>query len=463
MKKKKAQKLRKSNPQPKVSTAKPDISNVIADAPVIENKKESKISKFLMMPLRAVGKWLWRRKWWVLIALVALLSVLYFFGGSGKKTDNQFITIPITRGSLRQVVTATGDIQPVNTIKVGSQVSGIIEQIFVDYNDKVTKGQLLLKIDPSVLQATADEAKAALDSAIAQLNFDKAEYNRSRTLFESGFIARAEMEQAKTRFDTSEQTVKRMQSQYDRAMTNLGYATITSPVDGTVISRKVDKGQTVAASFQAPDLFEIAEDLSKMQIQTSVSEADIGMIKTGQEVTFTVDAYPTQTFKGGVQQIRLSPTTTQNVVVYTVIIDVDNGDLRLMPGMTAFVTIVVEEKENVWKAANAAFLVRDLKSLSDDPCIQGGDCTPRNTLLVQSGDKKPEVRLVPFKKGLTTATETEIIATDDAKQLSAGDRVVTGRVGAATGNAAQVGGQFGSRSGMNSGASGGGGNRPMGR
>lgn len=416
----------------------------------INIRKESKIAR----RLKNSSQWAWRRKWWVLAALGALALALYFAGGSSAKKSDQWITAPVTRGTLRQVVTATGEIRPLNTIKVGSQVSGIIQDILVDYNDKVTKGQVLLKIDPSVLQASVDEAKAALDSATAQRNFDKSEFERSKLLFADGFIARAEMEQAETKFKTSEEAVKRSQSQFERAMTNLNYATITSPVDGTVISRKVDRGQTVAASFQAPDLFEIAEDLSKMQIQTSVSEADIGVIKNGQPVTFTVDAYPSQTFDGKVQQIRLSPTTAQNVVIYTVIIDVDNSDLRLMPGMTAFVTIMVAEKENVWKAANSAFLVRSLKALSDDKCVQADECTPRNTLLILRGK---EVKLVPYKRGLVTATETEIVL-ENPDALHEGDKIITGKVGAAQGNATG-GQQFGQRSGMGGGGMGGGGGR----
>lgn len=369
--------------------------------------------------------YLWRKKWWILGIIIVAVLALIIFGGSAKKDVSPYTTVAISRGNLRQVVTATGEIKPLNTIKVGSQVSGTIEKIYADYNDQVKKGQVLLEIDPSVLQASVDEAKASLDSAKSQRNFDKSEYERSKTLFDAGYIARSEMEQYKTKFETSEQSVKRMQSQYDRAMTNLGYATITSPVDGTVISRKVDEGQTVAASFQTPDLFEIAEDLKLMQIETSVSEADIGMIKNGQNVTFTVDAYPTQTFNGDVKQIRLSPTTSSNVVIYTVIIDVDNSDLRLMPGMTAFVTVVIAEKENVWKAQNAAFLVRSLKTLSDDERVQSGEMTPANTLLVLRGEKTV---LVPFEKGIVTATETEIISDGIEKD----DRIIISKTGIAT-------------------------------
>lgn len=371
--------------------------------------------------------WMWRKKWWVLTLLIVIGGAWWIFGGTSKK-PGEFITMNITRGDLRQVVTATGEIMPVNTVNVGSQVSGTIDNLYVDFNSKVKKGDVLLTIEPSVLQATVDESKASLDSAISQRNFAKSEYERNKTLYGEGFISRAEMEQSQTQYEQSEQSVKRAQSTYDRAVTNLGYATIVSPVDGTVISRKVDVGQTVAASFQTPDLFEIAEDLTKMQIETAVSEADIGVIKDGQPVTFTVDAYPTETFDGVVRQIRLSPTTTSNVVVYTVVIDVDNTDLRLMPGMTAFVTIVISEKENVWRAANSAFLVRNFGNFLDAEVINGA--TPVSHLaILRDGD----VIMVPYTKGLATATETEIIS----EEIQMGDKVIVGRMGMTSSNPQQ--------------------------
>jgi HlyD family secretion protein len=374
-----------------------------------------------------VFAWMWRKKWWVLTLLIVIGGAWWIFGGTSKK-PGEFITMNITRGDLRQVVTATGEIMPVNTVNVGSQVSGTIDNLYVDFNSKVKKGDVLLTIEPSVLQATVDESKASLDSAISQRNFAKSEYERNKTLYGEGFISRAEMEQSQTQYEQSEQSVKRAQSTYDRAVTNLGYATIVSPVDGTVISRKVDVGQTVAASFQTPDLFEIAEDLTKMQIETAVSEADIGVIKDGQPVTFTVDAYPTETFDGVVRQIRLSPTTTSNVVVYTVVIDVDNTDLRLMPGMTAFVTIVISEKENVWRAANSAFLVRNFGNFLDDEIVNGA--TPVSHLaILRDGD----VIMVPYTKGLATATETEIIS----EEIQMGDKVIVGRMGMTSSNPQQ--------------------------
>lgn len=388
------------------------MSKKQSKTPVNAGKKASRIGR--------IFGWIWRKKWWVLLAAVLGIGAWLIFGG-GEKKVSEFATVKVSRGDLRQVVTATGEIRPVNTVNVGSQVSGTIDNLYVDFNSKVKKGDMLLTIEPSVLQATVDESKASLDSAVSQRNYAKSEYERNKMLYDEGIIARAELEKSQTTYEQAEQSVNRMQSQYERAVTNLGYATITSPVDGTVISRKVDVGQTVAASFQTPDLFEIAEDLTKMQIETSVSEADIGVVKDGQRVTFTVDAYPTETFEGFVRQIRLSPTTTSNVVVYTVVIDVNNENLRLMPGMTAFVTIIITEKENVWKAANSAFLVRSFTDIVPD----ANGATPKTHLAIQ---REQDIMLIPYTKGLSTATETEIIS----DELQQGDKIVTGRVGGAS-------------------------------
>ena len=370
--------------------------------------------------IKHILSWPWRHKWWSLIIIIIIGLLILIFAGGIKKVKNKgdFVTVNIMRGDLEQVVSATGEINPLNTVSVGSQVSGTIEEIYADYNSRVKQGDILLEIEPSVLQSSVDEAKATLDSAISQRNFAKSEYDRNKSLYNDGFISRAEMEQSQTQYEQAESAVVRAQSQYDKAVTNLGYATITSPVDGTVISRKVDKGQTVAASFQTPDLFEIAEDITKMQIETAVSEADIGMIQQGQSVTFTVDAYPGDTFNGIVRQIRLSPTTTSNVVVYTVVIDVDNFDLRLMPGMTAFVTIVVNRAEDVWYAQNSAFLVRSFAHI--DP--SAAKISTENHLAILR-DKK--VIIIKYKKGLVTATETEIVSND----IQYGDKIIVGRIG----------------------------------
>jgi len=376
--------------------------------------------------IRRFFGWIWRHKWWALAVVIILLigGTWWIIASIGERVE--YVTVGVTRGDIKHVVTATGEINPVNTVNVGSQVSGTIENIYVDYNSHVTKGQLLLEIEPSVLQATVDESLAALESAKSQLNLAKNDYERNKTLYDSGYIARAEMEQSQTNYEQAAQSVKRMESQYERAVTNLSYATITSPVDGTVISRKVDKGQTVAASFQTPDLFEIAEDLSKMQIETAVSEADIGVIKEGQNVTFTVDAYPRKTFNGIVKQVRLSPTTTSNVVVYTVVIDVDNSDLNLMPGMTAFVTIMIDSAADVWKTQNAAFLVRNFKNI----IVDAPDNVSPNEYIAVLRDDKPV--FIKYTKGLITATETQIVS----DELKADDRIIVGRVGQSASSAA---------------------------
>ena len=368
--------------------------------------------------------WFWRHKWWstIIVLIIVGISLWIYFGTKTKKKD--YITVDITRGDIIQTVTATGEIQPVNTVSVGSQVSGTIEDIFVDYNSRVKKGDLLLTIEPSVLKSSVDEALASLESAKSELKYAKSEYERNQALFADGFISRAEMEKSQTTYEQSQQAVNKAQYSYERAVTNLGYATITSPVDGTVISRKVDKGQTVAASFQTPDLFEIAEDLSKMQIETAVSEADIGMIKEGLPVTFTVDAYPNQTFKGNVQQIRLSPTTVSNVVVYTVVIDVDNSDLKLMPGMTAFVTVVVAEAKDTWKTKNSGLLIRTYKNLLPNV---SDDITPKTHLAIKRGK---DIIFIPYTRGIATPTDTQIIS-DEIKE---NDKLVVGFEGQTTTN-----------------------------
>lgn len=391
--------------------------------------------------VRRMFSWIWRKKWWIVLIAIVAFVVPMFFGGAKKATKSEYATVEIVRGDMRQIVSATGEIQPVNTVNVGSQVSGTIDNIYVDFNSRVKKGDILLTIEPSVLDAQVREAEATFSSSKSKRNYAKSEYERNKILYNEGYISRAEMEQSQTTYEQAEQDVVRTESQYERAKTNRGYATISSPVDGTVISRKVDVGQTVAASFQTPDLFEIAEDLSKMQIETSVSEADIGMVREGQRVTFTVDAYPNKTFEGRVHQIRLSPTTTSNVVVYTVVIAVDNADLSLMPGMTAFVTIIVDERFNAFKVQNSAFLIRNFDSLG----VETNGATPSTHLAIMRNGK---IIFVEYSKGLVGATETEIVSDG----IQEGDKIVVGKIGA-TGAKANTG--------MNNRRSGMGGRPPM--
>ena len=382
----------------------------------MENEKTSLVKRFF--------SFLWRHKWWVIIVLIICALLCWWLCPFSRSKKKNFITSEIIRGDVTQIVTASGEIQPVNTINVGSQVSGTIEDIFVDYNSHVNKGDILLKIEPSVLQSNVDEAKASLDSAKSELKYAKSEFERNQALYQDGFISRAEMEKSQTIYEQAIQAVNKAQYSYERAETNLGYATITSPVDGTVISRKVDKGQTIAASFQTPDLFEIAEDLSKMQIETAVSEADIGMVKEGLPVTFTVDAYPNMTFKGNIEQIRLSPTNVSNVVIYTVVIGVDNSDLKLMPGMTAFVSVVVGEAKDVWKTKNSSLLMRSFKNVIPDVAE---NITPKTHLAIK---RDKDIVFVPYTRGLTTPTETQIIS----DEIRDNDKIIIGIEGQTTTN-----------------------------
>lgn len=278
----------------------------------------------------------------------------YYYISNGKAEELQFRVEKIARGDMQVVVTATGTLSAVTTVQVGSQVSGILSKINVDFNDHVTKGMVIAQIDPTFLEASVRDAEASLQRSRAQLNQSKRNYERVKVLMDKNLASPADYDAALTDYESSQASYKQTEAQLERAKINLRYATIKSPIDGVVISRAVDVGQTVAASLSAPTLFTIANDLTKMQVQTSVDEADIGKVQNGQEVTFTVDAYPDQTFKGKVRQVRLSPKVEQNVVNYTVIIDVPNEELKLMPGMTATVTILVTKREAVLKVPTLA-------------------------------------------------------------------------------------------------------------
>jgi len=278
----------------------------------------------------------------------------YFLLADAPADDVQFRVEKVTRGDMQVVVTATGTLSAVTTVQVGSQVSGTLARINADFNDNVKKGQIVAQIDPTFLEASVRDAEASLQRAKAQLNKSRRAYERSKTLMEKNLASQADFDAALTDYESSEASYRQTEAQLERAKINLRYATIKSPIDGVVISRAVDVGQTVAASLSAPTLFTIANDLTKMQVQTSVDEADIGKVQVGQEVTFTVDAYPEQTFKGKVRQVRLSPKVEQNVVNYTVIIDVPNDELKLMPGMTATVTILITRKEGVLRVPTLA-------------------------------------------------------------------------------------------------------------
>jgi HlyD family secretion protein len=292
------------------------------------------------------------------IAIIGTGGFFYFSGGSS--ADVMYRTEKVTRGDIQVVVTATGTLSADTTVEVGTQVSGTVSKLYVDWNSKVKKGQVIALIDPTFLASAVQDAEATLEKAKAQADDSKRTYLREKDLLAKGLASQADYDVAITAFESNVAAQKSAQSQLDRARINLKYATITAPIDGVVISRAVDIGQTVAASFSTPTLFTIANDLTKMQVQAAVDEADIGRVQDGEDVLFTVDAYPEQTFHGTVTQIRLMPVTVQNVITYTVIIDVPNPELKLMPGMTATITILVTKKENVLKISTIAFRFQPL-------------------------------------------------------------------------------------------------------
>jgi HlyD family secretion protein len=286
----------------------------------------------------------------IVVAIAAILIV------KAKKSANKELVIRthvVAEYTVENTVTATGTIEPVETVEVGTQVSGKVEKIYVDFNDVVKKGQLMAELDKQTLNQSLSRAKASLTSAESQLNYAKLTYERTKQLYEANAATLAAYQESQNAYTQAQMSKRNAQAAYDQAMVDLGYAEIYSPIDGIVLDRAVEVGQTVAASFSTPTLFTLANDLTKMQVEADVDEADIGQVKMGQRVTFTVDAYMDDVFEGTVNQIRMKPTTTSNVVTYTVIIDAPNPDQKLFPGMTASVTIVTEEQTGLAVPAEA--------------------------------------------------------------------------------------------------------------
>ncbi len=355
---------------------------------------------------------IFKKKWfWFLVILIGAVFTYYGFFKKDKNAVS-FVTTKVIRGDISKQITANGTINPVNLIKVGTQVSGRIEKVYVDFNDKVKEGQLLAEIDKSVLQSQLDMAVAKKQKAKAALDLSKLELNRASDLFKKDYIAKAELDKAQVDYKTNLAEYNSADSEYKRADINLSYAIIKSPVNGIVISREIDEGQTVAASFSSPDLFKIAEDLSKMQIEASVSEADIGMIKHGQEVSFTVDAYEGEDFVGIIDNIRLNPVSESNVVTYTVIVKIDNEDLRLIPGMTAYLNIVIKKEENILKVNNSVF--------NFVPNSEKGNKNRNKNIMYKLVGK--DLQQIEVKKGIVSDTETQIIS----DQVKEGDDIVEG-------------------------------------
>lgn len=303
--------------------------------------------------------WVILQKLTTFLGLISILAGIYWFSPWRASEDvPRYLTEKILKGNIIKAVSANGTLNPVVLVNVGTQISGVIKKLNVDFNDRVTKGQVLAEIDPSLINAQIQQDQGALASAEASLKLALANQRRSRELYAQDYIAKLELDQSVQALEAARAQVNSALGQLKRDKTNLGYTVIASPVSGVVVSRSIDIGQTVAASFQTPTLFTIAQDLQRMQIDTSVAEADVGGVRVGQTVNFTVDAYPERIFQGKVRRIRLDSKVLQNVVTYDVVIDVDNPEEILLPGMTAFVSIVIEGRNNSLKLPLAALKFR---------------------------------------------------------------------------------------------------------
>ena len=297
--------------------------------------------------MKQIGK-----KGWITIAVVAVIIIVGIVKCSGGKKEEKisFDTAKVMKTNIQTSITATGTIEPVTSVTVGTQVSGIVSHLYVDYNSVVKKGQVIAELDRTNLISELNTAKANLSSAQSSLNYQLSNYNRYKELHEKGLVSADEFESARLQYLQAKEQVNTSKESLQRAQTNLGYATITSPIDGVILSKSVEEGQTVAASFNTPELFVIAQDLTNMRVIADIDEADIGGVKEGQRVSFTVDAFPDDHFEGQVTQVRQQATTESNVVTYEVVISAPNNDLKLKPGLTANVTIYTLEKNDVLAA-----------------------------------------------------------------------------------------------------------------
>ncbi len=373
----------------------------------------------MMNPKHILGA-IWNRKWvrYTLLVGAAAVTVLAFTGKSDRLTAQDFEIITVQKGDITETVTASGNIQPINTISVGTQISGIVETVLVDYNDEVEKGQLLAQLDTALLTESKNDAKARLDLANARQKVAQLNYNRYEKLYKDKLIAKATLEESEIALAAADAEVLTATADLNKANRNYGYAQITSPVSGTVISKEVEQGQTVAASFQTPTLFTIAENLSEMQIEANIAEADIGSIVKDMPATFTVDAYPNDTFSGVVKQVRLSPTEESNVVMYTVVIDVDNSSRKLLPGMTAFVNIVVHEAKDALRIPTSALQFKPSALLRQSIEKKKIDLKPTESMVYVFREGK----LVPvvFERGIADVSYVEV-----KSGLKEGDGVIT--------------------------------------
>lgn len=360
------------------------------------------------------------------LSIIALIIVLKLVFGRNNKETVTFETAKVIQGPISNEVTATGTLEALKTVEVGTQVSGVISKIYVDFNSYVKKGQLLAEIDKTPLLASMEDAQASLDDANAEYDYQLKNYDRIKALYDKALVAKSDFDQATYSFEKSKAGLKVAKAKYDKAKVNLGYADIYSPIDGVVLNRAVDEGQTVAASFNTPTLFSIANDLTRMQVEANIDEADIGLVKPDQDVKFTVDAFPELTFDGKVTQVRLQPETVSNVVTYTVVVEAQNPDKKLMPGMTANITITVQKNSNaliipykalrfkpdsivmmVYRTSQGGIQKPPLESNADRPEFHPGkELMSDDHLWIKKG---VDIFPVKIEAGINNGTDIEII------------------------------------------------------
>ena len=362
--------------------------------------------------MKKIGK-----KGWIGIGVVAVLIIAWLLLNGGKKEEKvTFDTAKVENTNIQTSITATGTIEPVTSVTVGTQVSGIVSRLYVDYNSVVKKGQVIAELDRTNLISELNTAKANLSSAQSTVAYELANYNRYKTLYDKGLVSADEYESALLSYRKANEQVNTSRESVQKAQTNLGYATITSPIDGVILSKSVEEGQTVAASFNTPELFVIAQDLTDMRVMADIDEADIGGVKEGQRVSFTVDAFPDDTFEGQVTQVRQEATTESNVVTYEVVISAPNADLKLKPGLTANVTIYTLEKNNVLAVPAKALRFHPNEALlQKEETIS--DCEGDHKLWTKEGN---EFKAHKVEIGTSNGVMTEIVS-----GIAAGTEVLT--------------------------------------
>lgn len=375
-----------------------------------------------------------KKKWMLIVACVVVLAAIVYALTGGKKEAPvmDYETTRVEKATIGNSVTATGTIEPVTKVEVGTQVSGIIDKIYVDYNSVVHKGQIIAELDKTNLMSELNSAKSNLAGAKSDLDYQRANYKRIKALYDKELVSGNEYDTALLSLRQAESTYAQRKEAVSKAQTNLGYAIITSPIDGIIISKAVEEGQTVAASYSTPTLFTIAQDLTDMRVIADVDEADIGEVEVGQRVSFTVDAYPGETFEGQVTQVRLEATTESNVVTYEVVISASNKDLKLKPGLTANVTIFTLERNNIVSVPTKALRFTPTKEMLN-PGEKIEDCQGAHKVWVREGKT---LKAYAVKTGITNGTRTQIVsgikegaevivemkaASADAEQEGAGD------------------------------------------